>query len=72
MVQGINHQRDVFAHLAADIVWTFQKFRRLIDQVSGQNGIDQAIFVGFVKLLEAIGEQAEGSCSKNPPCLALL
>ena len=37
MIQCINDQCNVFAHITVDIVWSGQQFRGLVDQVGGQD-----------------------------------
>ena len=68
MIQRLDNQGNVLAHVAADIVRTFQKFRALVFQVCGQNAVNQAFLVSFVKLFHAVCKQSEGSRGENPLC----
>ena len=36
MIQGINDQCDVFAHITADVVWLLKKLRCLVNQVGSK------------------------------------
>ena len=54
MVQRIDQQSNVFAHIAVDIVWTAQKFRCLLDQVGCEDVGDDAFLVRFVELLQTV------------------
>ena len=65
MVEGVDHQCNIFAHVTINIIRSFQKFRRLIDQIGSQNGIDAAFLIRFIKLFKAVGEQAEGCGGKE-------
>ena len=39
VIQGVDDQGDIFAHITVNIIWTFQKFRCLVDQVGSQNSV---------------------------------
>lgn len=60
MVQVINDERDVFAHIDADIVRSGEKLRCLVYQVGGQDAVDQTVLIVLVKLLQSVGKQTEG------------
>ena len=49
MVQCIDHQCDVLAHGAVDVVRTAEQFRCLIDQVCCEDSADQSFFVSLVE-----------------------
>ena len=53
MVQRIYDVSDVFAHIAVDIPFPGEQFRRLIDQVGRKNGIQDPLFVSLVELLKS-------------------
>ena len=53
MVQVIDDERDVFAHIDADIVRSGEKLRCLVYQVGGQDAVDQTV-------------RKYGSAGKNP------
>ena len=40
VIQGVDDQGDVFAHIAVDIVRFTQQFRGLVDQVGGQDAVE--------------------------------
>ena len=65
MIQGINQKRNVFTHVAADIVRPGQQLRRLIYQICSQYAVNVAVFVVFVKLLESVGKQTESCTDKD-------
>ena len=60
MVQVIDDERDVFAHIDADIVRSGEKLRCLVYQVGGQDAVDQTVLIVLVKLLQSVGKQTEG------------
>ena len=64
MIQGVDDQGDVFAHITVDIVWSGQQFWGLVDQVGGQDAVESSFFVG----LDVYKRQAW----KNPGILILL
>ena len=45
MVQVIDDERDVFAHIDADIVRSGEKLRCLVYQVGGQDAVDQTVLI---------------------------
>ena len=71
MVQSVDHQCDIFAHITVDIIRTRKKLRCLIDQVGSQDGIDDALFISFVELVHTVGKQAESSGGEDSFCLPL-
>ena len=68
-VQGLNNGCDKAAHTDAHVIRAFQKFRLLINQVGGKHSVKQSFFVGFVKLLQTVGKQAEGRKEEYPFCM---
>ena len=60
MIQGVDDQGDVFAHIDADIVRSGEKLRCLVYQVGGQDAVDQTVLIVLVKLLQSVGKQTEG------------
>ena len=72
MIQCIYDESDVFAHITVDIIRFGEEFRRLIDQVRGEDTADDTVLIRFVELLHTIGEQAERSGSKDPFCFSPL
>ena len=49
VIQGVDDQGDIFAHITVDIVWSDQQFRGLVDQVGGQDAVEGSFFVGFIE-----------------------
>lgn len=49
VIQGVDDIGNVFAHIAVDVPLAAKQFRRLVDQVGGENPVDQAILVNLVK-----------------------
>lgn len=72
VVQGIDDIGDVFAHVAADVPLPLEKLRGLVDQVGGEDAVDDPLFIGLVKLVQAVGEEAEGGKDENVSRLSLL
>ena len=68
MVEGVDDQGNVFAHVAGDIVVFGKKLRGLVNQVSGEQLVEDAIFVGFVEFFQAIGEETEGGTDIDSTC----
>ena len=52
MVERINDQSDVLAHVTADIVGLLKKLRSLIYQIGGHQLCEIALFICLVKLLK--------------------
>ena len=72
MVQVIDDERDVFAHIDADIVRSGEKLRCLVYQVGGQDAVDQTGLLVLVKLLQSVGKQTEGCADKYFSCFSSL
>ena len=72
MVQVIDDERDVFAHIASGVVRLLQKLRRLVDKVCRKHCVKQTILIGTVKFFKTAGEQSERCADKDPACVALL
>ena len=72
VIQRVDDQGNVLAQIAADIIRTFQQFRRLINQVGGQQFCEQPFLVSPVKPLQAAGKEAEGCTHINVARFALL
>ena len=65
MVQRVDDIRDVFAQVTVDVIGLFQKLRRLIHQVGGQNVVEKAAFIRLVEFFKSAGEETEGSTDEN-------
>ena len=65
MVQRIDQKSDVFAHVAADVIFAGQKLRGLIYQVSSQYAIEQSFFVSLIEFFHTIGEQTKGGIQED-------
>lgn len=68
VVKSVDDQSNVFAHVAGDIVVFGKKLRGLVDQVSGEQLVEDAIFVGFVEFFQAIGEETKGGTDIDSTC----
>ena len=60
VVQSINNGGQEFGHIRLCVVGLFQKLRITVVQVRGDDALDIALFIIFVKFIEAVGEEAEG------------
>lgn len=56
VVQGIDHERDILAHITVNVIRTFKQLRSLIDQVGGQDGVEAAFFVCLIEFFESVCE----------------
>ena len=65
MIQGINNIGDIFAHITADVPFSAQKLRRLIDQVRGEYPVDDAFGVSLVETVQTGRKETEGSKDKD-------
>ena len=65
MVQSIYKVGNIFAHITIDVPVPFQKLRSLINQVGGQDTVNNSVRKGFVETFQAIGKEAEGSADEN-------
>ena len=65
MVQRIDQKSDVFAHVAADVIFAGQKLRGLIYQVGSQYAIEQSFFVSLIEFFHTIGEQTKGGIQED-------
>ena len=54
MVQCINDQCNIFAHVTGDIIWLLKKLGRLIYQVCSEKLVKYTCLVGFIKFVKAI------------------
>ena len=59
MVQRINQVCDVFAEVAVDIVGLLKQLRRLVDQICSEDIVEKTFLIGFVELIQAVGEQTK-------------
>ena len=72
MVQQIDHQGDILAHIDVGIPFPRQKLRRLIDQIGRKDLVNDTVPVGFVKLVKTIGKETESYSRKHPARIPLL
>ena len=72
MVQVIDDERDVFAHIDADIVRSGEKLRCLVYDVGGQNFCEESFLISLVEFLQSAGEQSEGRAHVDVACLTIL
>ena len=72
VIQGVDDIGDVFAHIAVDVPLAAEKLRCLVDQIGGQDTMDQAVLICLVKSVKTGGEEAEGGEDKDLIGFALL
>ena len=65
VIQRIDQESDVFAHVAADVVRLQQQFRLLIYKVCGDKLGEPAFFIGLVKFSQSVGEKTEGAARNS-------
>ena len=65
MVEGINDQGDVFAHVAIYIVWLLKQLVCLINQIGGQEAVKVPVLVCVVEAFQSVCKQAKGSAHKD-------
>ena len=59
MVQSIDYERKVFAHIAVRVIRLGEQLFGLIYEVRGDQSVEQSLLEGIVKSAEAVGEDAE-------------
>ena len=59
MIQRINNQRNVFAHIHAGIIGLGQKLRALVHQVGSKNPVNDPFLMELIKSGKTVGEKAE-------------
>ena len=65
MIQCINDQCDIFAHIACDVIRFGKKLRCLINKVCSKKFIKDTVLVSFVKFFHSFGEETEGGADKD-------
>ena len=71
MIQGINDQCDVFAHITADVVWLLKKLRCLVNQVGSEEFVEVAFFVSIIEFIKTVCEESECRADVNLTCTLL-
>lgn len=64
MVDGGDEVGGVLGDIDIIVPLALQQFRLAVGQVRAQNGLDDAIVVGLVELVQTGGEQREGAAGK--------
>ena len=72
VIQGVDDQGDVFAHIDADIVRSGEKLRCLVYDVGGQNLCEESFLISLVEFLQSAGEQSEGRAHVDVASLTIL
>ncbi len=72
VVQSVDEQSDVLAHIAVYIIRAAQELRSLVYQVGGKELRHEAVLIGLVELSQAVGEQGEGAEDKDAVSAAAL
>lgn len=62
----------VFAHINIDVPRLREKLCWLVHKVSCKDSVDNTILICFIKLLEAVSEKTECSCTEYSACTTLL
>ena len=62
MVQSIDDVSNVLTHITVDIPLSLKQFRSLVDQVGGQNLVDNAVLVSLVELVQTVGDPWYSIC----------
>ena len=65
MVDGGDEVGGVLGDIHVVVPLALQQFRLAVGQVRTQHGLDDAIVVGLVELVQTGGEQREGAAGKD-------
>ena len=65
MVQGIDDVSNVLTHVTVYIIRFLKKLRCLVNQVGGQDVVEETFFISLVKFIHSIGEKTEGGTDKD-------
>ena len=72
VVQGINEQSNIFAHIAVYIIFFLQKLIRLVHQIGGEQSVEITSREGFVEFFHSICEESEGGAHEDLTCSFVL
>ena len=61
LIEGIDHEGNVRAHIDFAVPFSVKKTVRLVNQVRGEALGEQTVFVCLVHDSETVGEQTEGN-----------
>ena len=61
VVQGVDNQCNVFAHIDFNVPFSFKKLGHTVNEVGGEDLGEKTLFVCFVQSFKAVAEQTEGS-----------
>ena len=65
MIDIVNQQSNILAHVHIDIIGPGQKLLCLINQIRGENAADQSIFIIVIEFFQTAGKQTEGGADKD-------
>ena len=68
VVQSINKQSNVFAHITVYIIFFAEKFIRLIYQVGSEQPVKFTSLESFVEFFHAVCEKPEGGAHEDLAC----
>ena len=59
MIQCIDDESNIFAHITVNIIRLGEKLRCLINQVCRQNTVNDALLIRLIKLFHSVRKQTE-------------
>ena len=72
VIQLVDDESDIFAQVAADVIFAGEKLRCLVYDVGGQNFCEESFLISLVEFLQSAGEQSEGLAHVDVACLTIL
>ena len=72
VIQLVDDESDIFAQVAADVIFAGEKLRCLVYDVGGQNFCEESLLIRLVDFLQSAGEQSEGRAHVDVACLTIL
>ena len=72
VIEDIDDQCDVFAHIAVVIIRTAKQIRCLIDQIRCDHTVDYSLCICLIKGIQTSGKESESCDSKDAFCLSVL
>ena len=64
VIQLVDDESDIFAQVAADVIFAGEKLRCLVYDVGGQNFCEESFLISLVEFLQSAGEQSEGQIGR--------
>lgn len=72
MIQVIDNQRNILAHIHIDIIRTGQKLRSLVNEIRRQNPVNDTVLIVLIKLCKTVREETKGCTDEDFSCLSAL